>query len=425
MNCRSPKLVERIEDLSFELETPLVTAVANNAHQTKTGYRFVANNTDEASPFDWYNARFLLSFKLVKLADGGAIAIDDHNGIVNGIHSLIRNITVKMNGIQVYDNDNANQTVNVKNLLEYDRSYAKTTATNTFYYLDSSRSAEERDTEATYNKGFASRKLLLGLSAQIAYELPLNRYSFFEALESQFLPNSKVEIQCTLESDANVVWQAADNCRVVVEQFQLWVPKIQFNGEGLKLYMDTYLKPHSWTYFREMIERSPSLRQQTGVFKITSGVSKPRHVFIWFLNDARIDNQTQNMFLFDTFNVANNRTLIECYLEVGNGDKYPETAYTPSVDYSRLYRDVLKYIHRNNDFKGGPLLTRTNFEKLFSLVYFDLTKQKTDIKDGATKLALKYKLSGTTNADYSIYGMVLYEKDVELIQSGNKLILRS
>lgn len=427
MSFRSPKYCERIEDLSFELETPLVTAVANNSRQIKTGYRFVVDNNNEASPYDWYNSRFLIKFKITKL-DGGNVAATDNNGIVNGIHSLIHSIIVKINGIQVYDNDNANQTVNLKNLLEYDKSFIETTGTNQFYYLDISRSAENRSAQAAYNKVFNVRKVLLEASATLTYELPLNRYSFFEALESQFLPNSKVEIQCMLESDANVIWRGAgsNDSRFIVEQFQLWVPKIEFNSIGQKMYMETYLKPHSWTYYREMVERSPSTQSQSNTFQITAGITRPRHVFVWFLNDARIDSQEQNMFLFDTFKVGTgNRELTECYLEVGSGIKYPETAYTPSLDYARQFRDVLKYIHANNDYKGGSLLTRTNYEELFSFIYFDLTKQKSDIKDGATKLVFKYKLSGVAGSDYSVYAMILYEQDVELIQSGNKLLLRS
>ena len=58
--------------------------------------------------------------------------------------------------------------------------------------------------------------------------------------------------------------------------------------------MNNYLKPHKWTYLREMVERSQSLRLQTGTFKITSGINKPRHVFTYILNDARLNNQTQN-----------------------------------------------------------------------------------------------------------------------------------
>ena len=49
------------------------------------------------------------------------------------------------------------------------------------------------------------------------------------------------------------------------------------------------------------------------------------------------------------------------------------------------------YVYANNDFQGGTLLNRTNFESLFPFVYFDLTKQKMDIKDGVTKLAFHYE----------------------------------
>ena len=43
-------------------------------------------------------------------------------------------------------------------------------------------------------KGFAGRKLLLELSSKVNCEIPLNRYSFFEALEDKLLPNTKIEL---------------------------------------------------------------------------------------------------------------------------------------------------------------------------------------------------------------------------------------
>ena len=49
---RNPKFVERYEDVSFDLETPLITQVANGAHQIKNNYRFVADNSGEVAPFD-------------------------------------------------------------------------------------------------------------------------------------------------------------------------------------------------------------------------------------------------------------------------------------------------------------------------------------------------------------------------------------
>ena len=61
---------------------------------------------------------------------------------------------------------------------------------------------------------------------------------------------------------------------------------------------------------------------------------------------------------------------------------------------------------------------------LFSFAYFDLTKQKMDIKDGTTKLTFHYELSGTTAAAYSVYALTLYEQEAELIQKDGKLLFR-
>ena len=88
---RNPKYIDRYEDVVFDLETALYTTVGNNARQKTDGYRFCVDNSGEIIPFDWYNARISLDFKVNKTADGTNIAGNDHNGIVNGSHSLIRN----------------------------------------------------------------------------------------------------------------------------------------------------------------------------------------------------------------------------------------------------------------------------------------------------------------------------------------------
>ena len=106
-----------------------------------------------------------------------------------------------------------------------------------FFFTDTSRSADENkytrrrvthrqnaagnadqaglmldDVNATYNKGFAARKLLLGLSAIVNCEIPLNRYSFFEELQDKLLPNMKIDLDIEFEDDKNLIWSqgAAD-----------------------------------------------------------------------------------------------------------------------------------------------------------------------------------------------------------------------
>ena len=277
----------------------------------KDGYRFIIDNSGDVTPFDWYNARISLDFKVNLLANGGNIALVDHNGIFNGSHSFVKQFDTKLNGKKVYDCNGANHVVNIKNLLEYSPAYAEKTASSEFFYLDASRSAEEREFEvsgtnqlakrkATYNKGFALRKAPLGTSSTVKTEIPFNRYSFLEMLEDELLPNTRVELNLEVESDGNLIWQAGADCRVIITRMQLFVPWITFNSERQSLYMSQYLKSQKWTYLRENIERSNCSQQRAGHFRISAGISKPRHVFVFIINDANIDAQTAN-----TFSVSN------------------------------------------------------------------------------------------------------------------------
>ena len=80
---------------------------------------------------------------------------------------------------------------------------------------------------------------------------------------------------------------------------------------------------------------------------------------------------------------------------------------------ARVFRDVHKYSYIKNEYQGrGTLLNRGNFGDIFSFIYFDLRNQ------------FNYKLSGPTNADYTIYALVLYEKYIELYNTTGKLMIR-
>ena len=374
----------------------------------------------------------------------------DVNGTVNGSNTLIKRLILKANGTSVYDCDYANQCVNIKNWLEYNPSYAKSIGTNEYYFLDTTRHAngtkytnktfDDRQGTATtvlerdnpnYNKGFAARKLLLGASAEVNCEVPLNRYLFFEELQDKLLPNMKIESDIEFDDDKNLIWRggaddaAGTSYRLVIKRLQLFIPRLIFNSEGQKLYMENYLKPYKWTYLKETVSTMNPTEQKIGHFRIINGISKPRHVFVFFINNENINNQKQNPFLYNTFKLtSNDTTLRRCHLEVGNGNDYPDLHYTPTEDTSRVFRDVMKYVNANNDLQGGTLLNISNYKELFPFIYFDLTKQKMDIKDSLTRLIFHYELSAATAEQYVIYAIVLSEQEAEIEKQGGKLLLR-
>ena len=242
----------------------------------------------------------------------------------------------------------------------------------------------------------------------------------------------KIDLNKEFDYDKNLIWRreggadaAGTSYRLIIRRLQLFVPRLVFNSERQKLYMENYLKPYKWTYLKETVFTSNLSTQNSGHFSITNGISKPRHVFVFFIDNANINNQLENSFLYNTFSVSTDpRTLTRCHLEVGNGNEYPRLHYKPTEDPSRVFRDVMKYVNANNDLQGRALLTISNFKTLFPFIYFDLTKQKMDIKDGVTKLSFHYELSGTTATDYIIYGIVPSEQEAEIEKEGGKPLLR-
>ena len=127
----------------FDLEQLLDINPNDGQYQKRQVMKIVADNTGETTPFDWYNARLSVDFKVDKLADHAALTLTDHNGMVNGSNTLIKKLSVTANGRQDYDCDYANHCVNLKNLLEYNPSYAKSVGTNEFYFPDTTRNADE------------------------------------------------------------------------------------------------------------------------------------------------------------------------------------------------------------------------------------------------------------------------------------------
>ena len=286
---RTPRYLERYEDVVFDLENQLKINPIDTQHQERGILKIVADNSGETTPFDWYNARLSVNFNVDKLQNHEDLALDDNIGTVNGSHTLIKKIQVKAEGIEVYDCDYANHCVNIKNLLEYNPSYAKSVGTNEYYFPDTSSHAELNkykkrrvthrqnaagnadeaglmldSVDVNYNKGFAVRKVLLGTSTEVNCEIPLNRYSVFEELQDKLLPNVKIQLQIEIENDKNLIWRGitangnnppadapGESYRFIIRRLQLFVPRLIFNSEGQKMYLEKYLKPHKWTYLAE------------------------------------------------------------------------------------------------------------------------------------------------------------------------------
>ena len=453
MSFRSSKYCERYEFVSNRLVDAIKQPGANQ-YQDKTGYTFIVSNTNDNKQLDWYNARIELSYKVTKY-DNTNVTDAHEVATTNGGFSLFKRMTVKVDNVIVMDSSDINHAIQVKNILEFSKSYSDTIGQSMSFYPDTSTAADSAEFTAdaathtakqnlSYNAGFAKRKAQILNGGVVSDYLPLNRYGFFDSLEDKILPFKEVDITLELEEDSNVIYGNAttnsdppvvgDARRYLVTKMVLWVPKMSFKPEGEDIFLTLFLekikalrdkkKKFEWTYLRERVVYHTS-QEREGVFKIASSIARPRHAFIWVINKSKIKNQLDNMFAYNTYDVAgNNVNFVECQLETENGTFYPLQAMRPTTELTKTYDTLMSYCSGNSNYIMNPIVDLKSFKKLYGLLYFTLTYQEEKIKYGTTKLEFNYTLSDTPDAQYVIYALVLCDQNISIDVVDNKAELK-
>ena len=201
-----------------------------------------------------YNAYFRVNYTLEATANAAGLGAAVTSSTLNVSASLINKLEVKSAGKYLYNIDDAHKAVFLKNRLNFSDDYSRSTAKSQFWYLDTAE-----DVVLDNNAGIQARQLLTrriegGANPPAVVEtiVPLNRFSFFEELEDKILPPMQLEFNITLQDDTELIWQNdGTDRRVVVRNFELWVPSLQFTSEGQKLVNENFVKPAKIQYLRE------------------------------------------------------------------------------------------------------------------------------------------------------------------------------
>ena len=95
-----------------------------------------------------------------------------------------------------------------------------------------------------------------------------------------------------------------------------------------------------------------------------------------FLSIFKEQNQTMQraIHLNMTLDRGDGSYLTSCRLEYGNGISYPEVE-CDSESKVRIFNDLMSYSHRKNNYNTGTQLNLSNYNSLYTLIYFDLTYQ--------------------------------------------------
>ena len=235
----------------------------------------------------------------------------------------------------------------------------------------------------------------------------------------------QLQFNIELQNDNELIYKtgAAAAGRVVVNRFLLWVPRLTPKDSLYDKFVESFLSKRSWTYNREMYEVSAPT-QSSGFFQISSSIDNVKAIFV-YLQRAKTNNEDENPYHFDTYklNAANyNSHLTTCRLEYGNGVFYPETEYD-SESKVRIFNDLMSYGMRKNNYNSGTQLNISNYNSLYSLIYFDLSFQSEKVTRDPKQLIFRYKLSVNSAANFNVHAIVLYEETVVIDKIGNELVI--
>ena len=168
------------------------------------------------------------------------------------------------------------------------------------------------------NVGMRARALLSHGGATVQTIIPLNRYFFFEGLSDRLLPPMQLEFEIVLQDDREMIFQNDGIARrIVVRRLELWVPQLQFSGQGQTQVNENFLRPIQWKYLKEVLHLSSSRRDAHGMWLIIPGVKNPKHVLVFLQQTRRQNSYTKNPYIVDTFNIDgdNSARLATCRLQ--------------------------------------------------------------------------------------------------------------
>ena len=153
-----PEFCERYEYVRRSPDQPIQEPQGDTV-QRKNNYVFTLD--DRAAIYDWSKAYFETAFKVERLAAAGGRSFtpDQPVSMINGVHSLIRRLTLQgPNGQVLYDCPEVNKAVFLKKLLEFGPDFAETSASNELWYYD--------DTPSQTNSGAKKRNALISSAQQ-------------------------------------------------------------------------------------------------------------------------------------------------------------------------------------------------------------------------------------------------------------------
>ena len=154
---------------------------------------------------------------------------------------------------------------------------------------------------------------------------------------------------------------------------------------------------------------------------VKSSPEVPRFIIVGFQTN-KSGNQETNPSIFDNVRVSNIYVIL-------NSIRYPKADYNISFlaqKFSRAYGDAAEFrskFFNMDEFVSNPNITPSDYETLYPIFLFDVSKQSEKLKYSTTDIQIKMHFSANVPLNTQAYAATISDRLINFQSDGNKMSL--
>lgn len=407
-------------------------------------------------------------FKLAK-ADGTPIATANTIAAVNDGYNLFRRAVLLMEDKTISEVEPVGKAHLIKSIVNYSKDYANSVGTNQFFYVDSTSDGNADKTFLNlkgsmapsaladnvvgtintgfngvnaffsgtrggfYNTGFESRFDRHGALGNDLVTLYLPLCEIFPILKDwgrvfRGIRHTVRLYQETTYQNAiygeTVTARTSDNPKTIISYVSMWVPALK---PSLSV-MDTLEKQLSagsknmikWNDMKIYKNTTFPAASTDNRWRITTEVNKPVKIYVAFAYRTRGTVYNRNSQQFDLIPLSRMHVRL-------NTKQFPKEEYNfADRGLVRAYRDFLEMGNHLFDYDNGSCISFPQYRDIYPIFCFDISHQDPTLFDqqGSADIELRFTLSAPAAADYDVYALIEYEKQVEFDSKNASMIIK-
>ena len=348
----------------------------------------------------------------------------------NGIMHLFKRIRYELSGQEIENIVNVGQSTTMLGLLKYPDDFSKSKGLNQLWYKDTSINALNSNTGFDIRRKYIVRDS--DPTGSFSFKIPLKHIFGFCEDYDKVVYGLKHTLTLTRNNDNDAIFKSNATAGVpaadVVDDGEVKLKKITWfmphvtpaDKYKMELYKIIKRKEKIPVGYRMIQCDSATVngRDFSWRLSVKSSPEIPRFIIIGF-QTGKNNNQKQNPSIFNSLAVNNIYVML-------NSMRYPTTDYDIKFGgskISRVYGDAADFrskFFNMDELVSNPNINPSDYELLYPLFLFDVSKQSEKLKYSTTDIQVKMSFDDPAPPNTQVYGVIISDRLINFQSDGNK-----